>query len=198
MKPRSDRRRDEREGKDTGPRRWPINIWATAFIGVGITIIVVGAVFFLSDGSDDGGPAETPAASASAASSVLTAPITPDEIALEALARRMIEALPNLEWPSLYPEFTDDFRQRCSLEEFTAVGEAATEEQGANLTLIRYLGVESFNVSEPTARLTIVGEIIGRSQYTTGADFEKVDGVWRITPVADTSGCEAFDRLSES
>ena len=198
MKPRSERRRDERKDKDTGSRRWPINIWATAFIGVGVTIIVVGAVFFLSDSGDDGSPEETPAASASATSSVLTAPVTPDEIALEALARRMIEALPNLEWPSLYPEFTDDYRQRCSLEEFTAVGEAATEEQGANLTLIRYVGVESFNVSEPTARLTIVGEIIGRSQYTTGADFEKVDRVWRIAPVADTSGCEAFDRLAES
>ena len=78
MRPRSERRRDERKAKDTASRRWPINIWATAFIGVGITIIVVGAVFFLSDGSDDGGPAETPAASPSATSSVLTAPITPD------------------------------------------------------------------------------------------------------------------------
>ena len=193
MKPRSERRRDEREGKDSGSRSWAINIWAVALTAVGITTIVVGAVFFFGNSSDDGGPAETPATS-----SVLTPPITPDEIALEALARRTIEALPNLEWPSLYPEFTDDYQQRCSLEEFTAAGEAAAEEQGANLTLIRYVGVRSFNVSEPTAKLIVVGEIIDRSQYTTGADFEKVDGVWRIAPVADTSGCEAFDRLSES
>lgn len=189
MRPRSERRRDEREGKDPYSRSGPINIWAAALIGVGATIIVVGAVFLFTGGDS---PEETPAPS----DAVLAIPVTPDEIALEALARRMIESLPSGQWPDLYPEFTDAYHQRCSFEEFTTVGEESAVEQGPNLARIRYVGVESFDVTETTARLIIVAELIDRLQYNTGADFEKVDGVWRIAPVADTTGCEAFDRLS--
>ena len=187
MKPRSERRRDEREGKAPHSRRSrPINIWAAAFIGVGGTIMVVGAILIFSSGGEDGPDSDAG----------IVMPVTSDEIALEALARRTIESLPNAVWPSLYPEFTDAYHQRCSIEEFTAAGQASAVEQGANLSRIRYVGVQSFDVSETTAELVIVGEVIDQLQYTTGADFEKVNDGWRIAPVAGTSGCEAFDRLS--
>ena len=103
--------------------------------------------------------------------------------------------MPNGERTSLYPEFTDEFQERCPFEEFVAVGEEAAVEQGPSLARIRYVGIESFDIQPTQARVIIVAELVDRLQYTTGADFEKVDGVWPIAPVEGSVGCEAFDRL---
>jgi len=192
MKPRSERRRDDREGKEPRPSRWPINAWASAFLIAGVVVIAVGGVLLLTGGSDSEDGAPTPAPT----DTLLIDPVTPDEIALEAIARRTIEALPSGEWPELYAEFTAEFQERCSFEEFTAVGAEAAVEQGPNLALIRYVGIQSFAVQPTEARVIIVGELVDQLQYITGTDFEKVDGVWRIAPVEGSVGCESFDRLS--
>ena len=193
MKPRSERRRDDREGKESRPSRWPINVWASAFLIAGVVVLAVGATLLVTGGSDGEDGAPTPAARTD---TPLVDPVTPDEIALEAIARRTIEALPSGEWPGLYAEFTAEFQERCSFEEFTTVGAEAAVEQGQNLARIRYVGIQSFAVQPTEARVIIVGELIDQLQYTTGTDFEKVDGVWRIAPVEGSVGCESFDRLS--
>lgn len=193
MKPRSERRRDEREGTKPSRSRWPINVWAMGLVGAGAVAIVVGAVLLLTGGDNDDNTDTTP--TPLSATPALVEPETPDQIALEALARKTIESLPGGEWTTLYPEFTDEFQERCSFEEFTAVGTEAAIEQGPSLARIRYVGIQSFAIQPTHARLVIAAELVDRLQYFTGADFDKVDDVWRIAPVADSVGCEAFDRL---
>ncbi len=192
MKPRSERRRDEREGKAPRWSGWPVNVWAGALVSAGVVVITVGAVLLFTGGSDDAADATpTPLFT----ETLLVDPVTPDQIALEEIARRTIESLPNGEWTSLYPEFTGEFQERCPFEEFVAVGEEAAVEQGPSLARIRYVGIQSFDIQPTQARVIIVAELVDRLQYTTGADFEKVDGVWRIAPVEGSVGCESFDRL---
>jgi hypothetical protein len=186
MKPRSERRRDEREGNEPSPSRRPVSIWAGGLVGAGLAVVAVGAVLLFTGGDGDDTTQDT--------ALPLVEAVTPDQIALEAIARRTIESLPSRRWTSLYVEFTDEYQERCSIEEFTAAGNDAIFEQGATLAEIRYVGIQSFAIQPTHARLIIAAELVD-SQYSTGADFDKVDDVWRIAPVAGSVGCEAFDRL---
>lgn len=196
MKPRSQRRRAER----TPARPTPLDRLAgnglliAALIGAGVAVAVAGILLLAGGGGGDDDPqtqvpgGETPIP--------LVTPAGEDEVELEALARRTIESLPNGVWADLYPDFTEEFRQRCTEEAFIATGQQSAQEQGEQLSRIRYDGVSDFRVQEGTARLVIVGEVEGSGQYTIGADFEKVGDRWYIAPVATSTGCNAFDRLS--
>ena len=119
---------------------------------------------------------------------------TSDEDAIEALARRSVEALPAGEWPSLYESFTREFQQRCPRQEFEQAGEDSASAQGDALQFIRFKRVENVAVEDENARAEIVGEIGGQpdSEYKLRALFRKEDGDWRISPVADSEGCQAF------
>lgn len=198
MRPRSERRRRERSGEareDTLISRITGSGFLMAgLIGAGVAIIIAG-ILLLAGGDDDEGGTPEPTLLTGTPVPVVE-PGTPDEEELAEVARRTIESLPSGTWPLLYDEFTEEFQERCSREEFAEVGEQAAEEQGEQLRLIRFMGVNQFNVEEAEARLIIVGRIGELGEYTIGADFVKVDGEWRITPVEQTEGCQAFDRLS--
>ncbi len=119
---------------------------------------------------------------------------TSDEDAIETLARRSVEALPAGEWPSLYESFTREFQQRCPRQEFEQAGEDSASAQGDALQFIRFKRVENVAVEDENARAQIVGEIGGQpdSEYKLRALFRKEGGDWRISPVADSEGCQAF------
>lgn len=167
-------------------------------IGVGVAIIVVGILLLAGGGGGDDPAAENGDQTFPDGSTPIAVvePSTDDEIALERLAERLIELLPAGQWPALYEDFTDEFKARCSRDAFIESGNLSAQEQGGQLTLIQYAGVENYSVQETTATLVVVGQIGVTGQYTVRADFEKVDGTWKISPVPDSSDCDAFSRLS--
>ena len=202
MKPRSQRRRDERGGEPRSPLASVLTgngVLIAGLIGVGVAIIVVGILLLAGGGGDgdglaaDNGDQVFPDGSTPIA---VVEPSTDDEIALERLAQRLIELLPGGQWPALYEDFTDEFKARCSRDAFIESGNLSAQEQSEQLTLIQYAGVEDYSVQETTATLVVVGQVGVLSQYTVRADFEKVDGTWKISPVPDSSDCDAFSRLS--
>ncbi len=124
-----------------------------------------------------------------------SAPISKDEQAIQELARRSIEALPDGEWASLYDEFTPEYQQRCPQRQFVEAGEAGAAEQGANLALLKFKRLEDLTIDGAAASGVIVGEIQGQSEYSVKGAFENVGGTWKIAPAPNTEGCQAFERL---
>lgn len=120
-----------------------------------------------------------------------------DQQAIESLARRSVELLPQGEWPSLYDSFTAEFQQRCSRADFEQAGRDDAAKLGDDLFTIRFIRLEDLVVEGNTGRANIIGEVGGNTQYTIQASFQKIeDGTWRIAPAPGTQGCSAFNRLS--
>ncbi len=119
---------------------------------------------------------------------------TGDEDAIESLARRSVEALPAGEYPSLYESFTREFQQRCPRQEFEQEGENAATLLGDDLQFLRFRRVEDLAIQGQNARAVIVGDVAGKpeSEFKRRALFRKEDGEWRLVPVADSVGCQAF------
>ena len=193
MPARPERRRRQRAGMiakpaPSGPgliRARELGI--AAVIGGGLLAILI--VVILVSGGGDGQPAT------SATPFVAS---TPDEVAIESLARQSIEVLPRGEWPSLYESFTLEYQQRCPREQFVAAGEAGALEQGENLALLRFVRLEEVAIESDSATAVIVGEITGQSEYRVRGSFQRVSGSWRLAPSSGTEGCYAFDRVLPS
>ena len=168
---KSSRRKRRRVAASTKPRRRVLLLvgLAAAIGAIVAAAVVVIVVFVFNDG-------------------------TSDEDAIESLARRSVEALPAGEWPSLYESFTREFQQRCPRQEFEQAGEDSASAQGDALQFIRFKRVQNVAVKDENARAEIVGEIGGQpdSEFKLRALFKKVGGDWRISPVADSEGCQAF------
>lgn len=198
MKPRSQRRRDER---DSGSPPNVISAFAgsglaiAGLIGVGVAIIVAG-IILLAGGGGDGQNGDVQTYSDGSTAIPVVSPVSDDEVAIEALAERLINFLPQGRWADLHDDFTDAFKELCSEDAFVASGNLSAQEQGDQLSLIHYVGVQDFSIQDTTATLVIVGQIGSTSQYTVRADFEKDGDVWKISPVPDSEGCDAFSRLS--
>lgn len=196
MKPRSQRRREERRTSGTPSLASSVagnGLLIAGLIGVGVAIIIAGILLLAGGGGSENGADATPT---EGTLFTLASPETDDEVALESLAQRLIDWLPQGRWAELYDEFTDAFRERCSRDAFAANGSLSAQEQGDQLTRIHYVGVNDFSVQDTTATLIIVGELRGSGQYTIRADFEKTGDVWQISAVPDSTGCDAFSRLS--
>ena len=190
MPTRCERRRRERAGKRPGQSSNPTlirprELIIAAILGGALLAVFVG---FLVLRGGDGDSA------ANAVPSPLTA-TTPDEIAVESLARQSVESLPRGEWPLLYDSFTPEFQQRCPRDQFVAAGEAGAQEQGDQLPLLRFVRLEDVVFEGEKAKGVIVGEITGQSEYRIGGAFQKTDGAWKLAPADATEGCQAFDRL---
>ena len=121
---------------------------------------------------------------------------TSDEDQIESLARRSVESLPAGEWPSLYDSFTSEFQQRCPRLEFNQAGVDSARELGDDLLFLRFKRLEGLIIEGRNARAEIVGELVGQPEYMLGAVFRKDNGDWKLSPAADTQGCEAFRRIS--
>lgn len=203
MPSRSERRRRRQRGADSGSQREShlasllrrADVTLAALLGVAVLVIVAGAIV-LSGGDSSSSPGAEPAPTASGTIAPAFSPATADEVAIEALARRTIEALPQGQWPDLYDAFSAEFRQRCPRDQFVAAGAEDAKLQGANLPLIKYKRVVSASVTGTAATATIMGELAGQSEYTIQASFALEDGVWKIAPAPNTQGCEAFTRLT--
>ena len=182
MPSRSERRRRERGGAPSGKPFEPIlrsrDVIVVATIGGGLIAALLAFLLF-SGGGDGGG----------------TQPASPDQQAIESLARDSIEVLPRGEWPSLYESFTPEFQQRCPRPDFEAAGAQGAAEQGEKLSLLRFVRLEDVSILADTATATIVGEITGETEYRIRGAFQKVAGVWKLAPAANTNGCSAFDRV---
>ncbi len=68
----------------------------------------------------------------------------------------------------------------------------AADELGDSLRLLRFKRLDSLTYDGSSAEAVIVGEIVGQGEYQIQAAFRKVDGTWKIAPVPDTQGCQAF------
>jgi hypothetical protein len=182
MPSRSERRRRERAGHHTGTPHEPIlrsrDVVIVATVGGSLIAALLVFLLFFSGGDDGSSPAASP-----------------DEQAIESLARDSIEVLPRGEWPSLYESFTPEFQQRCPRPEFEAAGAQGAAEQGDQLSLLRFIRLEDVSVLGDTATATIVGS--SESEYRIRSAYQKVDGIWKLAPAANTSGCSAFDRVVE-
>ncbi len=119
---------------------------------------------------------------------------TSDEDEIESLARRSVEALPAGEYPYLYESFTREFQQRCPRQEFEQAGEDAATQLGDDLQFLRFRRVENLAIQGRNARALIVGDVAGKpeSEFKRRALFRKEDDGWRLVPVADSEGCQAF------
>ena len=102
--------------------------------------------------------------------------------------------MPRNQWPSLYDDFTAEFRSRCSREEFIQSGIEAAQEQGANLARLGFVRLEDVSVQGDAATATIIGEVTGSFEYAVLAAFQRESGAWKLAPPEGTSGCQAFNR----
>jgi hypothetical protein len=155
---------------------------------VGVVGIIGGLALFASGDDDGAAPSGTQPATFS--------PSNPDQAAIDALARRSIEVLPRGEWPSLYDDFGPEFHARCPREEFAQGGATNAQELGSSLPLLGYKRLEELNISGDNATALIVGELRGSPEYKVSAAFQRIDGIWKLAPVPETEGCQAFTRLS--
>jgi hypothetical protein len=158
------------------------DLYIAAAITGGIVALALGAILLATRGGGGGG--------------TIFVARTPDEKAIEELARRSIEVLPKGEWPSLYDSFTPEYQQRCTPQQFAEAGVTGALEVGANLPLLRFKRLENVSIDATTADAVIVGEIEGQSEYSVQAEFRNVEGAWKIAPAPSTQGCEAFERLA--
>ena len=188
---RSERRRATKRQGTPDPSNHRLfgrrEVIGVALLAVGVLGTIGAVTLFANGGGDD---TEAPAATFS--------PTTPDDFAIEALARRSIEVLPAGQWPSLFDDFTEEFRARCPREEFVAGGETNATELGTQLQLLGYVRLEDVVYSGDAATAVIVGELRGQSEYTVGSAFQRVDGAWKLAPAAGTQGCAAFNRLTDA
>jgi hypothetical protein len=192
MPTRPERRRRERAVRRAdGPSGGPIlirprELIIASLVG-GVLLAVFVAFLVLRGGNGD--------SSANPVPSPLTA-TTPDEIAIESLARQSVEALPKGEWPLLYDSFSREFQAKCSREQFVAAGEADAQAQGDQLALLRFVRVEDLVFEGDRAKAVIVGEVIGQGEYRIRGGFQKIDGTWKLAPAGGTEDCtSAFDRV---
>lgn len=121
-----------------------------------------------------------------------------DEADIRALAKRSIEVLPAGQWPSLYDDFTLEFRGRCDLAVFTQAGVDSANSLGNSLELLEFKELKDLAISGDTASGTIVGRERGidGSDYDIQAAFAVEDGRWKIAPAPGTTGCSAFNQLN--
>ena len=169
--PKPGRARRRRSAPREVRRRRLLALGGLAAAAVGIAAAVVVLVLFVFGGGDGG-----------------------DGHDIEALARHSIEVLPAGEWPSLYNSFTSEFQARCSREEFTKAGQEGAIALGDDLQFLRFMRIEDLAINGPNGRAVIVGEILGKpgSVYKRRALFLKVNGEWKLAPVSDSKGCQAF------
>ncbi len=167
-----------------------------AALGGAVSLAIAAALLFGRSGSDTGSSASTgqPPATAQPAATASPVVAAADQQGIEALARRSIEVLPAGQWPSLYDDFTPDFRQRCPRADFDQAGVDAAQQLGASLQQLRYKRLEELKVEGSSASAVIIGELQG--DYKTGASFLKVGGNWKLAPAPGTDGCSAFNRIS--
>jgi hypothetical protein len=88
------------------------------------------------------------------------------------------------------------FAARCSAAEFAQAGVDSAANLGEDLQLLGYKYMQDVTVAGDNATGTIVGEVRGKSEYQVSAAFAREDGVWKIAPVPDTTGCAAFTVVS--
>jgi hypothetical protein len=166
---------------------------AAAFVVIGIAAIAA-AVVFTQGGDDEAGPpTDVPLPSASG---MRLEPRDADSEAIIALARRSIEVLPQGQWPSLYMDFTSEFRARCPQASFNQAGVDTGVNLGEDLALLAFKFVQDATFTGDRADATIVAEVTGKYEYQVIASFAREDGAWKIAPVAGTEGCSAFNVLS--
>ena len=202
MSSRADRRRKRRSGfDDSSPPGRQLPFGRTTRIAFGFLIagiVTVATVALIASSIGGGDSTETVANTGTATATPIgpTANAT-DQADIEALARKSIEVLPAGQWPSLYDDFTVDFRGRCDIATFTQGGVDSAISLGSNLQLLEFKQLKELSVTGDKASGVIVGGYRGTegSDYDIQAAFAKEDGRWKIAPAPDTTGCSAFNQL---
>jgi hypothetical protein len=59
-----------------------------------------------------------------------------------------------------------------------------------------FKGLRELNITGDTARVVIVGELQGQSEYEVEAFFRLEGGVWKIAPSPESTGCSSFNPLT--
>ena len=173
-------------------------IGRTELIATGLVLAAaggaIGIVLLLTGGDDDGGEAVQATANATPTSTPFE-PADADGQAIVDLGRRSVEALPDGEWPAPYDDFTQEFRDRCSLSDFVAAGETDSAELGDLLQQIRFKYLIDVDQAGDAASAVIVGAL-SNDDYTIETAYLRENSVWKIAPAPGTTGCSGFNRLS--
>lgn len=165
-------------------------------LGAGVLILIVAVIIF-AGGRGSSTPATNTARPASSLASGQASSVNPgDRQAIETLARRSIEVLPQGQWPSLYDSYTRPFQQRCSRDAFALAGQTAEQQLGSDLSRLQFKRIEQLSISGDSATTTIVGQLQGGSEYSLQGAFQRENGVWKFAPAPGTQGCNAFNRIS--
>lgn len=162
------------------------------------TVAIVGLIVSSTRGGDSSEVVANTGASTGTASPGSTNSGSPaGQADIQALARRSIEVLPAGQWPSLYEDFTAEFRGRCGLVVFTQAGVDSATSLGDSLQLLEFKQLKELAITGDTASGIIVGGYRGidGSDYDIQAAFAREDGRWKIAPAPNTTDCSAFNQL---
>jgi hypothetical protein len=184
-----------RHGRDGAVSRREIATAAVLFAGViaavGFILVAIGAT-----GNDVPSAVEVTITPAPGATTAAATSVRPGDVeAITELSRLSIDLLPQGRWPELYDSFTPEFQARCSREEFTSAGQAGAAGLGADLPLLAFKDMQTVEVTGDTARVVIIGEIRGKSEYTVEAFFRREANGWKFVPAPNSTGCASFNRL---
>jgi hypothetical protein len=207
MSRRADRRRRKRSGQEETPsseRRFGLGRTeqiAIGFLVAGLVVVGVAALIIslaTGGGDDTNAVANTTTSSAQATGTPGPTGSAQDQADIRALAQRSIEVLPAGQWPSLYDDFTADFKGRCDPAVFAQAGVDSATSLGAELQQLEFVDLKDLVVNATTATAVIVGgykDLDASSDYDIEAAFAKEDGRWKIAPAPNTTGCSAFNQL---
>lgn len=174
---------------------------ALGFLAFGLASVGIAALIVSSTRGDDSTEAVADTGTATSTATVdpnATSGGSPqDEADITALARRSIEVLPAGEWPSLYEDFTLEFRGRCDRPVFIQAGVDSANSLGSSLQLLEFKELKELVIAGDTASAVIVGRFRGQegTDYNVQAAFALEDGRWKLAPAPDTTGCAAFNQL---
>lgn len=163
-----------------------------------MTVVVVGLIVSSTHGgSSDEAAANTGTSTGTTGPTATSGGSPADEADIRALAEKSIEVLPTGQWPSLYDDFTLEFRGRCDLAVFTQAGVDSASALGASLPLLEFKEMKELAIRGDTASGIIVGRYHGNdnSDYDIESAFAREDGRWKIAPAPNTTGCSAFNQL---
>lgn len=204
MSSRADRRRKRRSAGAEPPAERSLAFGRTTRIALGflafgiVAVIVVGLVISSTGGGDgEEATANTATAADATGPTATSGGSAQDETDIRVLAERSVEVLPAGQWPSLYEDFTLEFRGRCDRAVFSQAGVDSAASLGDSLPLLEFKELKELSITSDKASGIIVGRYRGMdgSDYDIQAAFAKVDGRWKIAPAPDTTGCSAFNQL---
>lgn len=117
-----------------------------------------------------------------------------DEEQIRQLNQDVFQHVKDERWSKMYELYSQDFRDRCSQDEFLGgmlMGEAllGEEEWEDLLKEMKLIAVENIQIEGDTATADVTAEVLGERETETDR-YVREDGRWRLAPDPGTEGCQ--------